>query len=114
MGAGSFESYNLFAYCGNNPVMGYDPMGTWDWGLFAKVLITTTIVAACLTGVGAIAAAAATAASVPVAASVMLAVTTAAIPTALSAANGAICAEQSGGIGMMEQWQELLADRSAL
>ena len=25
-------SYNLFAYCGNNPVMGYDPTGHWDWG----------------------------------------------------------------------------------
>lgn len=23
---------NLYAYCGNNPVMGYDPMGTIDWG----------------------------------------------------------------------------------
>ena len=22
-------SYNLFGYCGNNPVMGYDPTGTW-------------------------------------------------------------------------------------
>ena len=29
-----FNSYNLFAYCGNNPVMGYDPAGTWDWGTF--------------------------------------------------------------------------------
>ena len=27
-------SYNLFAYCGNNPVMGYDPTGHWDWGTF--------------------------------------------------------------------------------
>ena len=23
--------YNLFTYCGNNPVMGYDPTGHWDW-----------------------------------------------------------------------------------
>lgn len=22
----------MFAYCLNNPVMGYDPAGTWDWG----------------------------------------------------------------------------------
>ena len=22
---------NLYAYCGNNPVMGYDPEGTWSW-----------------------------------------------------------------------------------
>ena len=25
---------NLYAYCGNNPVMGYDPEGTWDWSTF--------------------------------------------------------------------------------
>lgn len=25
-------SFNLFVYCGNNPVMGYDPMGELDWG----------------------------------------------------------------------------------
>ena len=28
---GDFVSYNLFAYCGNNPVMGYDPQGNFDW-----------------------------------------------------------------------------------
>ena len=22
----------MFAYCGNNPVSGYDPTGRWDWG----------------------------------------------------------------------------------
>ena len=27
---------NLYAYCRNNPVMGYDPNGTWDWGSFWK------------------------------------------------------------------------------
>ncbi len=26
--------FNTFAYCGNNPVMGYDPAGHWDWGGF--------------------------------------------------------------------------------
>ena len=29
-------SYNLFAYCNNNPVTGYDPDGAWDWGNFFK------------------------------------------------------------------------------
>jgi len=29
---GTLHSYNLFAYCENNPVMGNDPEGTWDWG----------------------------------------------------------------------------------
>ena len=28
---GDFISYNLYAYCSNNPVMGYDPQGTFDW-----------------------------------------------------------------------------------
>ena len=27
---------NMFAYCGNNPVMGYDPTGTVDWGTFME------------------------------------------------------------------------------
>ena len=29
---GSPLSYSLFAYCKNNPVNGYDPSGTFDWG----------------------------------------------------------------------------------
>ena len=33
---GNLSSYNLYAYCGNNPVMGYDPIGMWDWGAFGK------------------------------------------------------------------------------
>ena len=32
LGVKGLLSYNLFTYCGNNPVMGYDPTGTWDWG----------------------------------------------------------------------------------
>ena len=30
----SINGLNLYAYCGNSPVMGYDPNGTWDWGTF--------------------------------------------------------------------------------
>ena len=37
---GDINSYNLYAYCSNNPIMGYDPMGTWDWGVFTDVAIT--------------------------------------------------------------------------
>ena len=36
-------SYNLYAYCGNNPVMGYDPTGHWDWGKFTDKLATIGI-----------------------------------------------------------------------
>ncbi len=58
-------SFNLFVYCGNNPIMGYDPEGNWNWGGF---LVGCGIVAATVisiatfgvgTGVGAIVAAAA-------------------------------------------------------
>ena len=35
LGAGDeLLSYNLFSYCFDNPVMGYDPTGTWDWSKF--------------------------------------------------------------------------------
>ena len=77
--------------------MGYDPLGHWDWGFLGKVLVTTVIVVGCLTGVGAIAAAAAAATATSVAAAVTVSVTTAAVSTALSAVDGAICAQQSGG-----------------
>ena len=87
---GSVLSYNLYAYCCNNPVMGFDPTGHWDWGLFTKIVVTTVIVAGCLTGVGAVAAVAATAA-------VTTAVATAGIATAISAVDGALCAQESGG-----------------
>ena len=30
---------NLFAYCENNPVMGYDPNGTFDWNRDAKQVL---------------------------------------------------------------------------
>ena len=44
LGSGGFASFNLFSYCGNNPVMGYDPYGYFDWGIFTD--IATTIVSA--------------------------------------------------------------------
>ena len=34
--------HNMFAYCGNNPVMGYDPFGHFSWGDFLD--IGTTII----------------------------------------------------------------------
>ena len=43
----SINGLNLYAYCGDNPVMGYDPNGTWDWDKFweALGLIVTAIAA---------------------------------------------------------------------
>ena len=35
--------FNLFVYCGNNPVIGYDPTGHWDWG---GVIVGASILAA--------------------------------------------------------------------
>ena len=44
LGAGSnLTRYNLFAYCGNNPVMGYDPTGHWDWGWKERAALGTTV-----------------------------------------------------------------------
>ncbi len=37
---------NLYAYCGNNPVMAIDPEGTWNWGHFWKILGAVTLVIA--------------------------------------------------------------------
>ena len=34
----TLSSYNLFAYCGNNPVIGYDPEGAFSWSTFVSGL----------------------------------------------------------------------------
>ena len=56
----SINGLNLYAYCSNNPIMGYDPNGTWDWGIFGAVLVgfvSSVLIAVgaalCATGVGA-------------------------------------------------------------
>ena len=30
---------NMFAYCNNNPVMGYDPSGMWDWRATSDIIL---------------------------------------------------------------------------
>ncbi|MBQ6171886.1 MAG: RHS repeat-associated core domain-containing protein [Clostridia bacterium] len=43
---GDILGYNMFAYCSNNPVMGYDPSGEWSWAsIFSAALAITAIVA---------------------------------------------------------------------
>ena len=37
---------NLYSYCGNNPVMGYDPDGTWSWTGFFNVVAAVAVVVA--------------------------------------------------------------------
>lgn len=55
----SINGLNLYAYCGNNPVMGYDPYGTFDWGKFGMILGSAAMIVGgivlCATGLGGIA-----------------------------------------------------------
>lgn len=34
---GDLTGFNMYAYCSNNPVMGYDPTGEFNWG---KLLVS--------------------------------------------------------------------------
>ena len=38
-------SYNLFAYCANNPIMYVDPTGTFSWGKLVAVTAVTAVIA---------------------------------------------------------------------
>ena len=64
---GTVISYNLFAYCSNNPVMGYDPSGCFSWidvfNTAAVVTVAALAVIAIVSSGGAAAAPLLTAAS---------------------------------------------------
>ena len=42
---------NLYAYCGNNPIMYVDPDGNFDWGIFWTVIVGCLSVAAIVAGI---------------------------------------------------------------
>ena len=50
---GDLIGFNMYAYCGNNPVMGYDPSGyvSW-WGVLAGALIATAGIAIAVASYG--------------------------------------------------------------
>ncbi len=50
----TIEGVNLYVYFGNNPVMGYDPDGEWNWKKFGviigvAVIVAAAVIATCLT-----------------------------------------------------------------
>lgn len=45
----SFYQNHLFAYCGNNPIIGYDPDGTINWKSILKIAFSVVVVAALVT-----------------------------------------------------------------
>lgn len=57
----SLNGLNLYSYCGNNPILSYDPEGTWSWKKFwcvvAVVAIAAVVVAATIATAGAVASA---------------------------------------------------------
>ena len=85
---GDLIGYNLYAYCSNNPVMGYDPYGTFDlWGFVKGVGRIVTGIAAVAAGV------AVCVAGAPIAIIAVATVTIAA--GVLTTANGAADIQQS-------------------
>ena len=45
-GNGDIIGYNLYAYCSNNPIMGYDPFGEWNWGSFISAVVVVAVATA--------------------------------------------------------------------
>lgn len=93
---GDILGYNTFSYCMNNPVMGYDPTGYWDWGGVVTglgiIAVTVIIVASC--GV-----------ATPVAALVAgAAITTGITMTYAAATDSAMVVDLSGSIPSPIPW----------
>lgn len=85
-------SYNLFAYCANNPVMGYDPYGNWDWNLAGKIALAA---GSAIVSIG-VSAAVGFFTKGGVTGAIANGVE-AVVAIGISAFNGGLCAEASGG-----------------
>ena len=119
---GDFNSYNLFLYCGNNPVGRLDPNGT-DWETVAAVgltvaLIGVAILATIPTGGGSL-----VLASVGVSASTATAAANTAIAVGVTTACGSVvfAASENGGNDYQKarnnkqanEWAERVGERTA-
>ena len=94
----SVNGINLYAYCGNNPVMGYDPDGSWDW------LRAIAVAALAVVAVAAIAA-------------ITVATGGAATPVIAGAVIGAGISGASSAVSQLAttgevQWEQVLVDAS--
>ena len=51
---GDIVGHNMYVYCSNNPIMGYDPTGEWNWGgvLTGLGIIAATVITVATCGVG--------------------------------------------------------------
>ena len=50
---GDIIGYNIFCYCGNNPIMGYDPTGSINWDYlreFGENCVKVAVATICITG----------------------------------------------------------------
>lgn len=52
----SLTGLNLYSYCGNNPILGYDPEGTWNWKKFIMMaaVCVAVVVGVVTAGAGAL------------------------------------------------------------
>ena len=53
--SGEIIGYNMYTYCNNNPIKGYDPTGKWNWDnliQFGRNLINVAVASVAIVGAG--------------------------------------------------------------